>query len=94
MANAATETITCRITPNARKSEILGWGSDEKGRPVLMVKIQAPPVEGKANEELIRFMAEVVGCGRGQMQLIRGASSRVKVLEGPVGMAEALNKVS
>ena len=33
--------LVVRVTPNARHSEILGWGMDEKGRSVLMVKLAA-----------------------------------------------------
>ena len=41
------QSLVVRVTPNARKSEVLGWGADEKGRPVLLIKLAAPPVEGK-----------------------------------------------
>jgi uncharacterized protein len=75
--------LVVRVTPNARKSEILNWGSDEKGRPVLLLKLGAPPVEGKANAELIRFLADVLGCPRGQITLLRGEGSRQKILEIP-----------
>ena len=85
------ESLTCRVTPNARKSEVLGWGADEKGRPVLMVKLNAPPVEGKANEELVRFLAELIGCGKREIELMRGASSRVKMVCVPPGTLEKLS---
>jgi uncharacterized protein YggU (UPF0235/DUF167 family) len=57
------------VTPNARKSEFAGWTADEKGRPVLLVKLSAPPVDGKANTELIRFLADALGCPKGQVTL-------------------------
>ena len=83
-------TLTCRVTPNARKTEILGWGSDEKGRPVLMIKLSAPPVEGKANEALQDFIADTLGCAKNQVLLIRGATNRVKVLQIPAGAITTL----
>ena len=83
MSAAPTVSVTCRVTPNARRSEILGWGADEKGRPVLMIKLAAPPVEGKANTELLRFMADTLDCPKGAVTLLRGESSRVKVVEIP-----------
>jgi uncharacterized protein (TIGR00251 family) len=58
-----------------------------------MVKLGAPPVEGKANEELVSFMAEVLKCARSEVRLIRGTSSRVKVLEVPAGAAERLGSL-
>jgi uncharacterized protein (TIGR00251 family) len=82
--------LVVRVTPNARKSEILGWGADEKGRPVLMIKLAAPPVDGKANDELLRFLAKTLGCPRSQIHLLRGEGSRQKTLEIPVSAAARL----
>jgi hypothetical protein len=79
--------ITCRVTPNARRSEFIGWGADEKGRPVLMVKLQAPPVEGKANTELLRFLADALDCAKSQVTLVRGETSRTKVVGMPAAAA-------
>ena len=73
-------TLVCKVTPNARRSECVGWGADERGRAVLLVKLAAPPVDGKANEELVRFLAELLGCARREIELARGGSSRVKTL--------------
>jgi len=88
MSTASTVSLTCRVTPNARRSEILGWGADEKGRPVLMIKLAAPPLEGRANTELLRFLADALDCPKGAVTLLRGESSRVKVVEIPAeGMA-------
>lgn len=80
---SSTAQLTCRVTPNARRSEILGWGADEKGRPVLLIKLGAPPVEGKANTELLRFLADTLDCSKSAVKLLRGDSSRVKVVELP-----------
>ena len=80
------ETLTqlvVRVTPNARKSEFTGWGMDEKGRSVLLMKLGAPPVDGKANVELIQFLAETLGCAKSQVTLLRGEGSRQKVMELP-----------
>jgi uncharacterized protein (TIGR00251 family) len=83
MSAEASAQLVVRVTPNARRSEILGWGADEKGRPVLLIKLAAPPVDGKANIELVRFMADSLGCAKGKVQLVRGEGSRQKVLEVP-----------
>lgn len=73
-------TLFCKITPNARTSACLGWGSDEQGRSVLRVKIAAPALEGKANKELIRFMADYLECSKSEISLLKGEVSRTKVL--------------
>lgn len=82
--------LVIRVTPNARKSSFAGWNSDEKGRPVLLVKLAAPPVDGKANQELLRFIAEELGCPKSQVELLRGEGSRQKVLQLP---AEAMARL-
>ncbi|WP_394824275.1 DUF167 domain-containing protein [Pendulispora albinea] len=48
---------------------------------VLDVRIAAPPADGLANQELLRFLAEVLGVGRQSVRLARGASSREKLVE-------------
>ncbi len=75
--------LVVRVTPNARRSEILGWGMDEKGRAVLMIKLASAPVDGKANLELIKFIAGELDCAKNQIVLVRGVASRQKVLEVP-----------
>ena len=75
--------LVVRVAPNARRTEFAGWTADEKGRPVLLIKLHAPPVDGKANVELIRFLSEALGCSRSQVSLIRGETSRQKTLELP-----------
>jgi len=46
----------------------------------LKIKVTAPPVDSAANEALIRFLADTLDCGRNQIQLVRGHTSRHKVL--------------
>ncbi|MDB6004611.1 MAG: hypothetical protein JWR15_1598 [Prosthecobacter sp.] len=84
--------LAVRVTPNAKKSEFAGWTADEKGRPVLLVKLHAPPVDGKANTELLRFLAEALDCPKGQITLLRGTSSRQKTVQLPASMTERLPK--
>lgn len=83
-------TLAVKVTPNARKSEVTGWGADEQGRRVLLVKLAAPALEGKANRELIRFMAELLGCAKSAVFLVRGDTGRTKVLEVPPEAAARL----
>lgn len=84
--------LAVRVSPNARQSSFAGWTADEKGRPVLLVKLAAPPVDGKANTELVRFLAEMLGCSKSQITLLRGTSGRQKTLELPSSALERLPK--
>lgn len=83
MSDLTLTQLVVRVTPNARKSDFAGWGMDEKGRSVLLIKLGAPPVDGKANVELIAFLAKSLGCAKSQITLLRGEGSRQKVLELP-----------
>lgn len=82
--------LVVRVTPGAPRSAFAGWSADEKGRPVLLVKLQAPPVEGKANAELIRFLASTLGCSKSEILLLRGQTSRQKSLAIPARVEAAL----
>ena len=83
--------IACKVTPNARKSECVGWELDEQGRRVLRVKLAAQPKEGEANEELVRFLAKYLGCAKGEISLQRGKASRTKMLSVPSKAAARLD---
>lgn len=85
-------TLVCKVTPNARRSECAGWSADDRGRRVLLVKLAAPPVEGKANAELVRFLATLLGCPKGGIVLARGTTGRHKTLSIPDAAAERLPK--
>ena len=63
------------IQPGASRSEISGLHGER-----LKVKIKAPPRDGEANQELIRFFSEILGIGKSKMELIQGESSRQKLL--------------
>lgn len=76
--------IALKVTPGARKNEILGWEEDypQIGR-VLRVKIAAPPVEGKANKEIVTFMAKSLGIPKSAVELLHGSTGRIKLIQVP-----------
>ena len=82
--------LVCQVTPKARRSECAGWTSDERGRRVLRVKLAAAPVDGKANEELVRLLADPPGYAKGGIVVARGGSGRVKTLYIPDAAAGCL----
>lgn len=67
--------LAVHIQPRARRDEVVGPHS---GR--LKVRITAPPVDGKANAHLIRFLAECFGVPAGSVELLAGSSGRDKRL--------------
>ncbi|MBE6415338.1 MAG: DUF167 domain-containing protein [Akkermansiaceae bacterium] len=78
--------LALKVTPGARKNEILGWEDDypQVGR-VLKVKIAAPPVEGKANKEITLFLAKALGVSKSSVEVVHGTSGRIKLVEIPDG---------
>jgi uncharacterized protein (TIGR00251 family) len=62
-----------RVVPRASKSEIAGSHDG-----ALKVRIASPPVDGAANEELIKFLAKSFGVTRSAVEIVSGHSSRLK----------------
>jgi len=75
-APAPTESIifAVRVTPNASKSEICGVNENDE----IRVRLQAPPVDGKANKALIAFLAKSAKLKKNQVTIQRGETSRQK----------------
>ena len=67
--------ISVRVYPNAPTSEVSGFVND-----VLQVKIKAPPVRGKANQELVALLSRLLGVSKGKIAIVRGQTARNKVL--------------
>jgi uncharacterized protein (TIGR00251 family) len=67
--------LRVRLQPRAGRNEIVG---ERDG--ALVVRVTAPPVEGKANDALRTLVAKRAGVGRTRVTLVRGASSRDKLL--------------
>jgi len=53
--------LAVKVTPRARKNMVAGVAADAEGRPVLAIRLAAPPVDGAANKALIAFLAERAG---------------------------------
>lgn len=71
-------TLAVRAQPGAKKTAIMGvYGEGTKAQ--LKIAVQAPPVEGRANEALIAFLADVFSLHQSAVVVVSGASSRSKV---------------
>jgi uncharacterized protein (TIGR00251 family) len=68
--------FTVKVHPRARRSEITGNLGD-----LWKLSLAAPPVDGKANEECVRFLAEWAGVARSRVHIVSGLTSRTKVVE-------------
>jgi uncharacterized protein (TIGR00251 family) len=68
-------TLSVRVHPGARKNSVTGVHAD-----ALKIALTAPPVDGKANEALIAFIAEALHLPRARVSLVAGATSRAKTV--------------
>lgn len=68
--------LAIKLQPRASANEIGEPLGDE-----LRIKVTAPPVDAAANEALVRLLAETLDCPRGRVELIRGHTSRHKVVK-------------
>lgn len=67
--------ILVKIQPGASKNEVVGFTCD-----ILRINIAAPPVRDKANKELIEFLGDVLGISKSRISIIKGHTSRNKVI--------------
>ncbi|MES9897513.1 MAG: DUF167 family protein [Sedimenticola sp.] len=65
--------LQLRVQPRAGKDQLVAPHGDQ-----YKVRITAPPVDGKANAHLVRFLAKSFGVGRADVTLVNGGSNRNK----------------
>lgn len=70
--------ISVRAKPNARVSALTA-SATEGGS--WLAQLKSPPVDGKANQELIRLVAEAFGCRKNRVVIKAGASGRMKLVQ-------------
>jgi len=68
-------TLTLHVQPGAKRTEISGLHGE-----ALKIRLAAPPIEGRANEALLRFIADTFGVPLRQVELKQGGQSRHKVV--------------
>lgn len=80
-------TVSLRVTPGARRSEVIDASGDR-----VRIRVAARAVEGKANAEVQRFIAGLFGVRRAAVSIVRGERARDKtvriagVVEPPPGL--------
>lgn len=68
--------LAIRVTPRARRDEIVEILADQ----TIKVRLTAPPVEGKANEALVEFLAKVLRVSRSRIEIVAGVTGRDKLV--------------
>ncbi|CUI09694.1 DUF167 domain-containing protein [Massilia antarctica] len=68
--------LAVQITPNAKKTEVIGVLGDS-----LKLKLQAQPIEGRANEALIKYLSGELGVPKSALTITHGLTSKRKLVE-------------
>jgi hypothetical protein len=68
--------LTIRVTPRSRKTEFGGVMEDG----TIRVRVAAPPVEGKANTALVKFLAKVLGVRKNRIDIVAGEKGLDKII--------------
>ncbi|MBA7655959.1 hypothetical protein ES703_63871 [subsurface metagenome] len=79
--------LRLKVIPGAERNQIIGLKNQE-----LTVKIKAPAREGKANQELAKFLAKSFGIPRSAVKLVKGGHSRHKVIRFPRAAAPCIER--
>ena len=77
--------LSVKVVPNSSKCQISGIMDDS-----LKIKLDVPPVEGKANEKCIKFLAKILGISKTSITIVSGETNKNKILF-IKGDAEELN---
>lgn len=78
--------LSVQVVPNASKTEIVGWHEG-----ALKIRLAAPPVEGKANEELRQFLGKTFGVAPSLIEIERGSASKKKHIRLPMSEADVFD---
>ena len=76
MSARVTARFPVHLVPRSRTTEIVGRHGD-----AIRIRLAAPPVDGAANDALVRFLAQRLGVSRRDIRIARGGASRRKVIE-------------
>jgi len=68
--------LAIRVTPRSSKNEIVGVLDDGTVR----IRLIAPPVEGRANDALVSFLADVLDVSRSEIEILAGETGRDKLV--------------
>ena len=67
--------LTIKVIPKSRRQEV------KKDKNVIKVWLHSPPAEGRANEELVRILADKFGVAKSSIVISSGKSSKIKIVD-------------
>jgi uncharacterized protein (TIGR00251 family) len=81
--------LKVKAFPKAGENRIAGVRNGE-----LVVRLQAPALKGRANRELVKFLAKSLGVARSEIKILLGETSRHKLIAVPLTARSALEEIS
>ena len=75
MINEEEAKLVVRVRPNASRNQLTGFKDGE-----LSLKIAAPPLNGKANQALIKYLSQILGVPKSRLIISKGATSKRKMI--------------
>ncbi len=81
--------VMVRITPQSNHNEITRFSDG-----VLRIKIAAPPIDGKANAELCRFLGKKLDLPPSSLVIVGGLSMKQKILEIPLTLQQLADRLA
>ena len=81
--------LSLQIIPNASKNAVVG-----KVGLAWKIRLAAPPVDGKANEKLVQYLADILDLAPSEIKIVRGHSSKKKVLDIPMHPQDVEEKLT
>ncbi len=72
--------LSVRVTPRAKRSALAGTIADADGRPMLSIRLAAPPVDGAANKALVAFLAAQFDLPKSAVVILSGETGRRKIV--------------
>lgn len=85
--------VFVRLSPKAKREGIEGVHTDPDGTQRLKIAVQAPPVDGKANEALIKWLSKHLHIAKSAITLVSGTTDRNKTLTIAGDCAELIKKL-
>lgn len=73
--------LAVRLTPRAARNGVDGVVLGGDGRPLMQIRLTAPPVEGAANEALVAFLSDILDLHKRDVAIRSGQKSRLKIVE-------------
>ena len=80
--------LAVRVTPRASKNQIVGALNDG----TIKIRITAAPTQGQANDELVKFLSDVLGVAKSRIEIVAGNTGRDKLISVLDMDAETLHK--